>query len=74
MYIVAVGWIYVVLLMSFTETSFFSGLMTFLGYGAIPILLFLWIGGVINRGARRSGRMADKMPNDPDRSDTQANQ
>ena len=41
MYIVAIAWIYVVLMMSMTEQSFVAGVMTFLLYGLLPLALIL---------------------------------
>jgi hypothetical protein len=49
MYMVAIAWLYVVILMSFTETSFIGGLMTFLFYGLFPLALFLWLVGTPQR-------------------------
>ncbi|MFH1494224.1 MAG: hypothetical protein ABIG70_05460 [Pseudomonadota bacterium] len=67
MYIVAIGWLYVVVMMSVTETSFIAGLMTFLFYGLIPLAIFLWLFGTPQR--RRS--MAAKQNTDqPDGTDT----
>lgn len=37
MHIVAIGWMYVVLMMSLTEKSFVAGVMTFLFYGVVPV-------------------------------------
>lgn len=45
MYIVAIAWIYVVLMMSITEQSIIAGIMTFVFYGLAPLALFLWIFG-----------------------------
>ncbi|MBU0593422.1 MAG: hypothetical protein KKH74_06755 [Gammaproteobacteria bacterium] len=67
MYIVAIGWLYVVVMMSVTETSFIAGLMTFLFYGLVPLAIFLWLFGTPQR--RRS--MAAKQNADqPDGTDT----
>jgi small-conductance mechanosensitive channel len=43
MYIVAIAWIYVVLLMSLTEHSVIAGLMTFLFYCVIPLAIILYL-------------------------------
>jgi hypothetical protein len=53
MYIVAIAWIYVTLLMALTETSFVAGLATFLFYGLFPLALFLWLVGTPERRRRR---------------------
>jgi len=46
MWIVAIGWMYVVSLMAATEPSVVGGMMTFLGYGVLPLSLVLYLGGV----------------------------
>ena len=43
MYIVAIGWLWVVLMMSLTETSVTAGILTFFFYGLAPLALFLWL-------------------------------
>lgn len=45
MYIVAIGWLYVVVLMAFAETSVTAGVLTFFFYGFAPCLLLLWLFG-----------------------------
>ncbi len=57
-YIVAIAWLYVVLMMSLTETSFVAGVATFLFYGLLPLSLFLWLVGTPQR--RRNRRSADQ--------------
>ncbi|CAN5877913.1 hypothetical protein BH11PSE12_BH11PSE12_19170 [soil metagenome] len=42
-YIIAIGWLYVVFLMSITESSLTAGIMTFLFYGVLPLSLFLYL-------------------------------
>jgi biotin transporter BioY len=53
MYIVAIGWIYVVLMMSITETSVTAGAMTFLLYGILPLAVILYLMNTPQRRARR---------------------
>lgn len=53
MYIVAIAWIYVVLMMSITEQSVVAGVMTFLLYGLLPLALILYLMGVPERKRRR---------------------
>lgn len=43
MYIIAIAWIYVVLMMSITEASVVAGIMTFLMYCVLPLGLFLYL-------------------------------
>lgn len=67
MYIIAIGWLYVVVMMSITETSFIAGLMTFLFYGLVPLAIFLWLFGTPQR---RRSMTAKQNANQPDRADT----
>lgn len=53
MYIVALAWIYVVLMMSLAETSAVAGVMTFLLYGVVPVTIILYVGGTQRRKRRR---------------------
>ncbi|MCU6433483.1 hypothetical protein LPB67_06765 [Undibacterium sp. Jales W-56] len=43
MYIIAIAWIYVVLMMSITEPTLVAGIMTFLMYCVLPLALFLYL-------------------------------
>jgi len=58
MWIVAIGWSYVVILMAATETSFIAGLMTFLLYCMIPLSILFYITGGKRRQAHRALRAA----------------
>ena len=57
MYIVAIAWLYITILMAATETSLVAGLMTLIFYGIAPLALFLWIFGTPRR--RHQQRMAE---------------
>ena len=69
MYIVVIAWAYVVLLMAATEASLTAAVLTVLFYGLLPCALLLWIMGIPRR--RRS---AQRLLDQPDRSDTEADQ
>ncbi|MRR49394.1 MAG: hypothetical protein EG825_00530 [Rhodocyclaceae bacterium] len=58
MYIIAIGWIFVTGLMALTETSIFSGLVTFIFVGLGPLALILWLLGTPER-RRRQARLAE---------------
>lgn len=45
LYIVAIAWMYVVILMSLTETSFVAGAATFIFYGVLPLSVLLYLLG-----------------------------
>lgn len=82
MYIVAIAWMYVVLMMSITERSFIAGIMTFLFYGLLPCGLLVWLVGTSARKRRKALRaaaeagesMAEQQVHAPDRRDTNSNQ
>lgn len=58
MYIVAIAWIYVVLLMSFTEASIVAGVATFFFYGIAPLTILLYLMGTPQRRRNRRQREA----------------
>ncbi len=70
MYIVAIAWIYVTLLMALAETTLVAGAATFLVYGLAPLALLLWLFGTPLR-RRLSDQAVDEMVGDDDGSDTQ---
>lgn len=53
MWIVAIGWTYVVLLMALTETTVVAGIMTFFGYCVLPLSILFYLTGGKRRRARR---------------------
>jgi biotin transporter BioY len=63
MYIIAIGWLYVTVLMALTETSVVAGVLSFVFYGLAPTALLLWL---FARPARRKNS-AMKTPPDQDR-------
>ncbi|PKO83535.1 MAG: hypothetical protein CVU17_08045 [Betaproteobacteria bacterium HGW-Betaproteobacteria-11] len=56
MYLIAIAWLYVVVLMAATESSLTAGLLTFVLFGAAPLALFLWLFGTPHRRRRRLAR------------------
>ncbi len=56
MWIVAVAWVYVVGLMALTEPSIVAGIMTFVGYCAIPLSILFYVTGGKARRARRAAQ------------------
>jgi hypothetical protein len=74
MYIIAIAWIYVTLLMAATEHSITAGVLTFIFYGLLPCALFIWL---IGTPQRRRNKLARQIPesveepfSQPDRTDT----
>ena len=53
MYMIAIAWLYVVLMMSITETSATAGVMTFIFYGVLPLSVVLYI---VDAPRRRKNR------------------
>ncbi|RZI42260.1 hypothetical protein EGT07_13665 [Herbaspirillum sp. HC18] len=53
MYIVALAWVYVVLMMSIAEDTVVAGVMTFLLYGVLPLLIILYLMGTPQRKRKR---------------------
>ncbi len=62
MYIVAIGWLYVTLLMAATEPNVTAGVLTFLFYGAAPLALLLWLMGTPQRRRQRLSRETVDKP------------
>lgn len=54
MYIIAIGWLYVTLLVAVNEASIIAGIISFLFYGLLPCGLLLWISGSKVRRQRRA--------------------
>lgn len=72
MYIIAIAWLYVTLMMAITESSFIGGALTFAFYGLLPCALFLWLVGTPQRKRNKSAKIAEELAGEPDRPDTQA--
>ena len=53
MYIIAIAWIYVVLMMAITETTLTASIMTFLFYCVLPLALFFYLIRAPKRKQRR---------------------
>lgn len=70
MYIVAIGWIYVTLLMALTEPNITAGILSFAFYGLAPLTLLLWLFGTPQRRRSRAIRSAreavDQVVGKPD--------
>ncbi|HET9700605.1 MAG TPA: hypothetical protein VFP70_06775 [Burkholderiales bacterium] len=73
LYIVVIGWLYVVLLMAATEKTLVAALLTFLGYGLAPIAVVVWV-TVAGFRRRRGSVPVSEVSQQPDRADTQRDQ
>ena len=49
MYIIAIAWLYITVLMAATEKTITAGVLTFTFYGLLPCALLLWTLGVNHR-------------------------
>lgn len=58
MYIVAIGWLYVVLMMAITEHTVVAGVATFVFYGLFPVAILMYIMGTPGRLRRRKAEEA----------------
>ena len=54
MYVIAIGWLYVTLLMAATEANLTAAVLTFSFYGLAPLALFLWLFGTPQRRRNRA--------------------
>lgn len=61
MYIVAIAWIYVTLLVAIMQPTAFRGIVTFLGAGILPLALLLYLVGTPQRRRNRN-RAREQTP------------
>ncbi|HSH54930.1 MAG TPA: hypothetical protein VK967_07890 [Methylotenera sp.] len=79
MYIIAIAWLYVTILMAATEKTITAGVLTFVFYGLLPCALLLWILGVNHRRHKKYVKELsnDELGNDnvdePDSTHTESN-
>ena len=71
MYIVAIGWGYVILMMAITASSIGKALAILIFLGVLPLALFVYVAGG-SRRRRRSTAFADEVPRQGDGSDPQS--
>jgi len=63
MYIIAIAWLYVTLLMALTESSWVAGVATFVFYGLLPMSILLYLLGTPQRRRNRQRReTANTLP------------
>ena len=76
MYIIAIGWLYVTVLIAANEPSIVAGIISFLFYGLVPCSLLLWISASKGRRQRKAYQelLANQRLNDGNGSDTESNQ
>lgn len=74
MYIVAIAWIYVIIMMAVTERNFISGALTFLLYGVLPLAIIAFLSGFRRRKAPPSDEPADREVDQDNRTDAERDQ
>jgi len=73
MYIVAIGWAYVILMMAITASSFGKALVILIFLGALPLALFVYIADRPRR-RRNSVSVPDEMSGQSNTADSQSDQ
>ena len=77
MYIVAIAWLFTVLLMAATEANVVAAVLTFVFYGLLPCGLLLWIIGTPqrrrNKLSQHLSETTEQHLSQPDRADSKAN-
>ena len=73
MYVIAIAWVYVILLVAISDTTIVGGVLTFLFAGVLPLGLFLWLAGTPARRRRRE-RTADNGSRRQDGANSNENQ
>ena len=73
MHIIAIGWLYVTVLVAANEPTIIAGIISFSFYGLLPCGLLLWISGSKVRRQRRAYResLANERLNDGNRGNTE---
>jgi len=71
MYIVAIGWAYVILMMAITASSIGKALAILIFLGVLPVALFVYVAGG-SRRRRRSMALADEVTRQGDGTDPQS--
>lgn len=74
MYIVAIAWLYVVMVVAVADTSVVGGVLTFVFWGLFPLGLFLWVFGTPARRRNAARLPTDKPVVDNDRAESNGGQ
>jgi hypothetical protein len=60
MYIIAIAWVYTVLMVSAAQPTLFRGIVTFVGAGLMPLALFLYLFGTPQRRRNQAARERER--------------
>jgi hypothetical protein len=79
MYIIAIAWLYVTVLMAATEKTVVAGIFTFIFYGLLPCAILLWVLGVKHRRFKQAAKLNDEISlenavGEPDGANPKANE
>lgn len=74
MYIVAIGWAYVILMMAITASSIGKALAILILLGVLPLALFVYVADGPQRRRRRSMAVTDDITGQRDAADPQSDQ
>lgn len=74
MYLIAIAWLYVVVIVSVSDDTVLGGLVTFFFWGLGPLALFLWIFGTPARRRSKARREAETGTASNDSSEINRNQ
>jgi hypothetical protein len=72
MYIVAIGWAYVILMMAITASSIGKALVILIFLGGLPLALFVYVADRPRR--QRRSVLANEIPDQSDAADPQSDQ
>ena len=72
MYIVAIGWAYVILMMAITASSIGKALAILIFLGVLPLALFVYVAGG-SRRRNRSMALTDEVARQGDSADSKSN-
>jgi len=74
MYIIAIAWLYVVLLAAASDTTVMGAILTFVFWGIAPLALFLWLTGTPARHRSARRRTSETDTGEEDRADSDGRQ
>ncbi|MBL8445738.1 MAG: hypothetical protein JNK52_16995 [Zoogloeaceae bacterium] len=74
MYLIAIAWLYVVVIVSVSDDTVLGGLVTFFFWGLGPLALFLWLFGTPARRRNKARREAEAGTASNDSSEINRNQ
>jgi len=56
MYIVAIAWLFVALIIAISQASVVAAALSFIGWGIVPLALILWLFGTPERQRRAAAK------------------